>query len=315
MKCWLFCVIAAMSLVSTPMTGQTSADIPPTALNFENGAIANGVYSNECFGFLMPIPAGWKMDESIIAAGKAKHLSNKSLALLFLRRTGDSLGRIIVSGSITGDETSTAQDFASRVVHDQIKASPDRELVRDASAVDYGGLHFFRSDYKSLWEGKQPYYSAYVYTKFRGYFIGETIVSGSSQGLDDAANSLQAISFQQDQVNPNCVMAPDVRATTTAKPERVRVSQGVSRSLLIEKVNPKYPDVARQARIQGQVVLQALIDKEGNIAELNLVSGHPLLAPEAIKAVQQWKYKPYLLNEIPVAMETQIIVNFTLSDF
>lgn len=98
-----------------------------------------------------------------------------------------------------------------------------------------------------------------------------------------------------------------------ATPQRVRVSQGVSTGLLIKRVQPNYPPLARQARIQGQVVLQAEISKEGTIQNLQLISGHPMLAPAAIEAVKQWRYKPYLLNGEPVAVDTQVVVNFTLS--
>jgi protein TonB len=98
-----------------------------------------------------------------------------------------------------------------------------------------------------------------------------------------------------------------------ATPQRVRVSQGVSTGLLIRKVNPNYPPLARQARIQGTVVLQAEISKTGDIQNLRLISGHPMLAPSAIEAVKQWKYKPYLLNGEPVEVETTVQVNFTLS--
>jgi protein TonB len=96
-------------------------------------------------------------------------------------------------------------------------------------------------------------------------------------------------------------------------PQRVRVSQGVSNGLLIRKVQPTYPPLARQARIQGQVVLHAEISKEGTIQNLQLISGHAMLAPAAIEAVKQWRYKPYLLNGEPVAVETEVIVNFSLS--
>jgi protein TonB len=98
-----------------------------------------------------------------------------------------------------------------------------------------------------------------------------------------------------------------------ATPQRVRVSSGVSTGLLIRKVPPTYPPLARQARIQGVVVLQAQISKEGNIQNLQLISGHPMLAPAAIEAVKQWKYKPYLLNGEPVEVDTQVQVNFTLA--
>lgn len=98
-----------------------------------------------------------------------------------------------------------------------------------------------------------------------------------------------------------------------ATPQRVRVSSGVQSGLLVRKVNPTYPPLARQARIQGTVVLQAQISKDGNIENLQLISGHPMLAPAAIEAVKQWKYKPYLLNGEPVEVETQVQVNFTLA--
>jgi protein TonB len=98
-----------------------------------------------------------------------------------------------------------------------------------------------------------------------------------------------------------------------ATPQRVRVSQGVSQGLLVKRIQPNYPPLARQARIQGTVVLQAEISKDGSIQNLRLISGHPMLAPAAIEAVKQWKYKPYLLNGEPVEVETQVQVNFTLS--
>ena len=98
-----------------------------------------------------------------------------------------------------------------------------------------------------------------------------------------------------------------------ATPQRVRVSSGVSAGNLIKRVQPNYPPLARQARIQGTVILQAEISKEGTIQNLQLISGHPMLAPAAIEAVKQWRYKPYLLNGEPVAVDTQVQVNFTLS--
>ena len=104
-----------------------------------------------------------------------------------------------------------------------------------------------------------------------------------------------------------------VAVPKVATPQKVRVSQGVSQGLLIKKVQPPYPPLARQARIQGQVVLQADISKDGTIQNLRLVSGHPMLAPSAIEAVKQWRYKPYYLNGEPVEVETQITVIFSLS--
>lgn len=100
---------------------------------------------------------------------------------------------------------------------------------------------------------------------------------------------------------------------SSAIPQRVRVSSGVAQGLLVSKVNPIYPDEAREKHIQGVVLLQATINKEGNVANLQLISGDPLLTPAAIEAVKQWKYRRYLLNGNPVEVNTQIQVNFTLT--
>jgi len=101
--------------------------------------------------------------------------------------------------------------------------------------------------------------------------------------------------------------------TEPKTPQRVRVSQGVSMGLLVSKVVPVYPPVARQARVQGEVVLDANIASNGTVESLKAISGHPLLIPAAIDAVKQWRYKPYMQNGAPVAVNTEIIVNFTLS--
>ncbi len=93
---------------------------------------------------------------------------------------------------------------------------------------------------------------------------------------------------------------------------RLQVSH-VSEGNLIRKVQPVYPALAHSARIQGVVVLQAVIGKQGNIENLRLISGHPMLAPAAIDAVRQWRYKPYILNNDPIEVETQITVNFSLA--
>lgn len=93
----------------------------------------------------------------------------------------------------------------------------------------------------------------------------------------------------------------------------LRVGGNVQHTKLISQPRPNYPIEAKQARIQGVVKLYALIGKDGTIRELNVVSGHPLLAPAAIEAVKQWVYQPTLLNGDPVEVETEIDVNFTLA--
>jgi protein TonB len=82
---------------------------------------------------------------------------------------------------------------------------------------------------------------------------------------------------------------------------------------IIYRVQPSYPPIARQARIQGAVELRAIISKTGTIENLVVVSGHPMLVKSAIEAVRQWRYRAYLLNNEPIEVETEITVNFVLS--
>jgi periplasmic protein TonB len=109
------------------------------------------------------------------------------------------------------------------------------------------------------------------------------------------------------------ISSTPVAVPKVATPQRVRVSAGVTSGLKVKDVKPNYPPLARQARISGTVVLRAVISKDGSIENLTLISGHPMLAPAAIDAVKQWKYKPYLLNGEPVEVDTEVQVNFTLA--
>jgi periplasmic protein TonB len=97
-------------------------------------------------------------------------------------------------------------------------------------------------------------------------------------------------------------------------PRSVSISSGVMAGNLIAKTVPQYPTIAKAARIQGTVVLQATISKAGLIENLRVISGPPMLQQAAMDAVRSWRYKPYLLNGDPVEVETTINVVFNLGE-
>jgi protein TonB len=97
-----------------------------------------------------------------------------------------------------------------------------------------------------------------------------------------------------------------------AAPARIKQGGNVTAASIVTQTKPLYPALARQARIQGNVVLHAIIDKEGRVAQLEVVTGHPLLVQAALDAVKQWRYKPTLLNGDPVEVDTTITVTFTM---
>jgi len=88
------------------------------------------------------------------------------------------------------------------------------------------------------------------------------------------------------------------------------VSQGVTPGILTHRVKPVYPSQAIPTRLGGTVVLSATVTEDGRVRDLNVLRGNSLLAQAAITAVSQWRYKPYLLNGKPVAMKTEITVDF-----
>ncbi len=102
---------------------------------------------------------------------------------------------------------------------------------------------------------------------------------------------------------------PKVKA---APPKKVNISAGVAVGMLIQKTQPVYPPIAKAARVSGTVVLQAQISKSGTIQDLHVVSGPAMLQQAALDAVRTWRYRPYLLNNEPVEVETTINVIFTL---
>jgi len=94
--------------------------------------------------------------------------------------------------------------------------------------------------------------------------------------------------------------------------ERVRLSADTTQ-VLSRPVNPDYPLLARQMKVQGSVILQALIGRDGIIQDLRTVSGPAILAAAAQEAVKQWHFKPYLQDGEPVETQAHITVNFTIS--
>lgn len=137
-------------------------------------------------------------------------------------------------------------------------------------------------------------------------------------GNSDPAES-PAISFEPSkQVNPASLATSHTRASISpptmglpsARP--VRITSGAADGLLVKKVPPSYPLDAKLVRLEGTVVVKAVIDRSGEVSEVNALSGPPLLESAAIDAVKQWQYRPYAVNGEPVDVETTIEVVFAL---
>ena len=290
----------------------------PTVVKPDTGGISRGIYTNDFFAFSYPLPDGWYANTEL---RETAHLPEGSLLLLVAdQHTGRLVrNRLLV---IADDESRylrhhpapNVRDYVVKMVHAQIDKE-GKTLAPDAVAVEMSGKQFFRADYKEP-SDIAILYKAFVCTDIKGYFLSWTFVGDSQERLDLLVNSLDHISFRQDQqqspIVPRAPMAPSPPATLK-RPLRIRVSQQVSDSLLLRKIQPVYPDDARKNHIEGLVVMRGLISPSGDIKELTFISGHPSLASAAMEAVKQWQYKPYELGGQRVEVETQITVLFQLS--
>ncbi len=140
--------------------------------------------------------------------------------------------------------------------------------------------------------------------EFPGQNLGPSFPVGSSTGIVGAPPQYQ-----------RHVLAPPQPAASVSQPERTirhNVGGDVQQARLLHQVKPSYPQVARNVRVQGRVILEAVIDREGRVDKLRVLSGHPLLVAAALDAVRQWNYRPTLLNGEPVEVMTQVTVTFAL---
>jgi protein TonB len=116
---------------------------------------------------------------------------------------------------------------------------------------------------------------------------------------------------------PAVVPVAATKAPQPPKPQQqepVRIGSGVQASKLIRKVLPMYPELAKRAHVEGNVILQVLINEDGTVTNVQVLQSQPLLDMAAIEAVKQWRYSTTLLNGIPVPVQTTVSVEFKLSD-
>lgn len=144
----------------------------------------------------------------------------------------------------------------------------------------------------------------------------EVVAGDSHRKLRPGSNTVQvdlAHGSALSRATPSVPIAESVPASVTSKAaERVQVSSNAA-NVVTRSVTPDYPTLARQMRVQGSVVLQAVVGRDGMIEDLQIVSGPPILAGAAREAVKQWHFKPHYLGAEPVETQAKITVNFTIS--
>jgi TonB family protein len=210
--------------------------------------------------------------------------------------------------------TDCKKSLEAMIAHSQDKKEPEGGVEEFSAA----GRDYFRVN---LTRGVGGRHQCIICTTANGHLLVWSASTPKEKGLDVIVATLNSITALPQQSATGSAQSTEPRdgdaegapsKPDAAQPERVKVLSGVTTGLLIKRVNPIYPPDARAAYIQGTVLLHAEISKTGDITDLELVDGPMELAGSAVAAVRQWKYKPYLLMGKPVAVSTQIQVNYQL---
>jgi TonB family protein len=211
--------------------------------------------------------------------------------------------------------TDCKKNLEAMIAQSQDKKDRPEGGVQQFSAV---GRDYFRVN---LARGVGGRHECVICTTANGHLLAWNAGASNEKGLDAIVATLNSITpLPQPSAAESAQSGGQEHGEAegassklvVARPERVKISSGVTSGLLIKKVSPTYPDDARAAYIQGTVLLQAEISKAGDVTDLELIDGPIELAGSAVAAVRQWKYKPYLLMGQPVNVLTQIQVNYQL---
>jgi protein TonB len=133
-------------------------------------------------------------------------------------------------------------------------------------------------------------------------------IKKTSPGDEPPPAAPAPVAFDDNSAIPGSVFNSGNKAKVA--PHSVNISAGIAEGMIIRKTPPLYPRFAQEAHIGGKVVLKATITKQGNIEGVQVLSGPKILAPAAVDAVKTWKYRPYMLDNQPVAVETNITIVF-----
>jgi protein TonB len=160
-----------------------------------------------------------------------------------------------------------------------------------------------------------------IFTQPPSVPVGVMVISQPAAPPDTGANEVTAVPGGVGNETPNGALQGVLNIGTppaappTAHPIQQRIVRpsNIQQAKLINQPLPVYPVLAREAGVQGSVVLHAIIAKDGRVGELTVISGHPMLIQAALDAVRQWRYQPTLLNNEPVEVDTTITVVFTMA--
>ncbi len=284
------------------------------------GTFREYTYSNEYFNFAYPLSRDWVRETDLMRKRVSEEGKSPGIYVLLaavhvpqhtapLEADSSFVLYAVPAPAGTGGCETRLERAADEFRQD--KKAKEKGLVSDLNIV---GLAFKRADFDFR---ENPSNRTFLCTQSRDYLLQWTIVGLSKtaiEGVISTLNSIRTAQLISSEARSNSLI-PNLLPPGRNAPEivRVRVAAGVSQGMVVKKVQPIYPDAAKRERIQGKVRVRAVINKTGDITDLEVIEGPIELVVSAVNAVRQWKYRPYVLNGEPVEVNTEITVIYQLS--
>jgi TonB family protein len=282
---------------------KASPPLPPL------GTFRDEAYSNDFFGIHYPLSRDWVRETDLMRAQVASEGMNSGtyvlLAALHIPQDATPL-RADSSFTVLAVNRPVDQDCKQHLelLVNSLQSLKDGKPKGGVSQFTKSGHDFYPADFEFR-QGIE--HRTFVCLSSNDYFLQWNIIGWPKQAIETAVATLDSMTLAP----PTTTSAPQQVGNQDA-PTNTHLASGVATGLLIKKVTPVYPPEAKYARIQGSVVLRAVINKSGDIVDLEAISGPIELVVSAVNAVRKWKYHPYLLNGDPVTVQTQIVVNYEL---
>jgi TonB family protein len=295
-------------------------NVPPPAVTPPLGRFGDDAYSNDFFNIFYPLSRDWVRETDLMRSKIASEGNSQGtyvlLAEVHIPQDTDPLraDSSFVVQAVNRPGASPSEDCSQylQAVATNLHSQKAGQQKGEVTQFTVAGHDFYRGNFEYS-HGVD--HGTVLCTSMKDYMVRWHIVGWSKQAIEIAVSTLKSMTPAPPATmvaSPTTSPAPQENGISQGTPVKVRVSPGVSTGLLIKKVQPVYPPEARYARIQGSVVMRAVINKAGDVADLEVISGPIELVVSAVNAVRKWKYRPYLLNGEPVAVQTQIVVNYAL---
>jgi TonB family protein len=286
------------------------------------GIFRDGTYENEFFEIYYPLSRDWVRETRVMRKRISAGASGPSPAMYVL------LAAVHIPWGTAPEEADSSFVFSAiesagrnceqnlQAVAQELHSQNVAQEEGTITPLTFAGRDFYRGDFDFR---ESPTHRTFLCTQSKDYLLEWNIDGLSEAAVESTLSTLNAIGNGPYHAASAATQpsrgTPDTEGSTESQPRvaRVRVAQGLTQGMLISRVNPVYPRKARHAHIQGSVFISAVINKNGDVVDLEVVDGPIELAVSAVNAVRQWKYRPYVLMGEPVEVDTQITINYSLS--